>query len=106
MAQNSVYAVFLAVAFVAANWPWLSERFLLVVKMTKTARCRWLEWLICYALSGLFAMALERKLTGDIYSQQWEFYVATFCLFVVFALPGFIYHYDLKKLLKAKSDNG
>jgi len=44
-------------------------------------------------------MALENKLTGGLHNQQWGFYVATLCLFVVFALPGFIYHYDLKKLL-------
>lgn len=101
MAQSSVYGVLLAVAFVAANLPWLSERFLLVIKLNKTAGWRWLEWLVFYGLTGLLAVALERKLTGGLHAQQWEFYVATLCLFVVFALPGFIYHYDLKKLLKA-----
>ncbi|MBS4050427.1 MAG: DUF2818 family protein [Methylomonas sp.] len=58
-----------------------------------------MEWLLCYGLVGLLAMALENKLTGGLHNQQWGFYVATLCLFVVFALPGFIYHYDLKKLL-------
>ena len=46
-------------------------------------------------------MALEYKMTGGLHTQQWEFYVASLCLFVVFALPGFIYHYDFKKLLNA-----
>jgi hypothetical protein len=101
MQHSSVYGVLLAVAFLAANFPWLSERFLLVIKLHKTAGWRWLEWLVCYGLVGLLAMALENKLTGGLHVQQWEFYVATLCLFVVFALPGFIYHYDLKKLLKA-----
>lgn len=101
MAGSSVYGVLLAVAFAAANLPWLSERFLLVINLNKTAWWRWLEWLVCYGLTGLLAMALEHKLTGGLHAQQWEFYVATLCLFVVFALPGFIYHYDLKKLLKA-----
>jgi len=101
MATTSVYGVLLAVAFIAANLPWLSERFLLVVRLNKTAGWRWLEWLVAYGLVGLLAMALENKLTGGLHSQQWEFYVATLCLFIVFALPGFIYHYDLKKLLKA-----
>ena len=101
MQHSSVYGVLLAVAFLAANLPWLSERFLLVIKLHKTAGWRWLEWLVCYGLVGLLAMAFENKLTGGLHVQQWEFYVATLCLFVVFALPGFIYHYDLKKLLKA-----
>ncbi len=47
------------------------------------------------------ALALENKVTGGLHPQQWEFYVATLCLFVVFALPGFIYHYDLKNLFKS-----
>ena len=101
MQHSSVYPVLLTVAFLAANLPWLSERFLLVINLHKTAGWRWLEWLVCYGLVGLLAMALENKLTGGLHVQQWEFYVATLCLFVVFALPGFIYHYDLKKLLKA-----
>jgi hypothetical protein len=101
MQHSSVYPVLLTVAFLAANLPWLSERFLLVINLHKTAGWRWLEWLVCYGLVGLLAMALEHKLTGGLHVQQWEFYVATSCLFVVFALPGFIYHYDLKKLLKA-----
>lgn len=101
MAATSVYGVLLAVAFIAANLPWLSERFLLVVRLNKTAGWRWMECLVCYGLVGLLAMALENKLTGGLHGQQWEFYVATLCLFTVFALPGFIYHYDLKKLLKA-----
>lgn len=88
-------------AFIAANLPWLSRRFLLVGDFEKTAAWRWLEWLVYYGLTGLAAAALEFKFTGVVYSQQWEFYLATLCLFVVFALPGFIYHYDLKKLLKA-----
>ncbi|MGY6274901.1 DUF2818 family protein [Methylomonas sp. MgM2] len=101
MMRSNVYEVLLVAAFIAANIPWLTEHFLLVVRLNKTAWWRWLEWLVFYCLTGLLAMALENKLTGGVHSQQWEFYVATLCLFVVFALPGFIYHYDLKKLLKA-----
>jgi len=101
MAQSGVYSALLAVAFVVANLPWLNERFLLVIKIDKTAWWRWLEWLCCYGLTGLLAAALEYRATGGLYPQQWEFYVASLCLFVVFALPGFIYHYDLKKLFKS-----
>lgn len=106
MTESSVFWVLLLVAFVAANLPWLSERFLLVLKLNKNAWCRWLEWLVCYGLTGGLSLALEHKMTGELHEQQWEFYVATLCLFVVFALPGFIYHYDLKKLLKASSRLG
>jgi len=101
MAPSGIYSVLLVLAVMAANLPWLSERFLLAFHLNKNAWWRWLEWLVWYFLTGTLAMAMENKVTGGNYSQQWEFYVATLCLFVVFALPGFIYHYDLKKLLKA-----
>lgn len=102
MAASGVYIGLLLSAFIAANLPWLNARFLLVFSISKNAWLRWLEWLLWYALTGLLAFTLEYNTTGDWHSQQWEFYVATLCLFVVFALPGFIYHYDLKKLLQAK----
>lgn len=103
MITGWVYGGLLAVALLAANLPWLTERFLLLVQVNKTALLRWLEWFIYYGLTGLLAMALEYKTTGNNYHQQWEFYVASLCLFVVFALPGFIYHYDLKKLFNSQS---
>lgn len=42
MAQSHVYGVLLAVAFAAANLPWLSERFLLLIRLNKTAG--WNSW--------------------------------------------------------------
>ena len=67
--------------------------------MNKNAWWRWLEWLLLYFIMGFLAFALERKITGVHHQQDWEFYVTTLSLFMVFALPGFIYHYDLKRIL-------
>ena len=78
------------------------ERTMLVYQSpskSKPAWMRFLEWLILYVLVGLFAFGLEHKVTGEIHHQGWEFYTVTLCLFLVFALPGFIYRYDLKKHL-------
>jgi hypothetical protein len=95
-------AIFLIiVAFLAANMPWLSGRFLAFIELPhKNGWLRWLEWLVMYALIGLLAAGLEYKATGAGHAQGWEFYVTTLCLFMVFGLPGFIYHYDLKKILQ------
>jgi hypothetical protein len=41
-------------------------------------------------------------LNGEIYSQDWEFYAVALCLFLVFALPGFIYRHDLRQLLQRR----
>ncbi len=100
MASSGLYIAFILAAFFAANIPWLSERFLCVVAMHKNAWLRWLEWLLLYVLIGLLSVGLEYKVNGVRQSQDWEFYVVTLSLFMVFALPGFIYHYDLKKLLQ------
>jgi hypothetical protein len=41
-------------------------------------------------------------MTGEIYHQDWVFYAVTISLFLVFALPGFIYRYDLRRQLRAR----
>jgi hypothetical protein len=90
--------VLVGIALIAANLPWLSERFFFAFhpKAHKRAWQRWLEWLALYVLVGGVAVGVERKLAGEIFPQDWEFYVVTLCLFLVFALPGFIYRHDLK----------
>jgi hypothetical protein len=101
MSGSSLPTLWLLLAFVSANVPWLTERVFGVLAYPKSAALRWLEWLLYYAANGLVGYALEKQLTGTVHPQQWEFVVATLCLYGVFALPGFIYHYDLKKLLRA-----
>lgn len=98
---TSVIWIFLLFAIVAANLPWLSERFLGIFSLRVQKTLGWclLEWFLFYLIIGAIAMGLEKKLKAEIYAQDWEFYVVTFCLFLVFALPGFIYRYDLKHLL-------
>lgn len=89
----------ITIAFVCANLPWLNERVLLILRpasASKRARWRWFEFHLLYLLTGLIAFGLEQKLNGERYPQGWEFYVVTYCIFLVFALPGFIYRYDLR----------
>ena len=100
---STVIIIFLFVAFLAANLPWISERLFGVIKLKSGTKSVWmslLEWFIMYLLIGMVALGIEKKFTSDIYSQGWEFYASTFCLFLVFALPGFIYRFDLKHLLQ------
>ena len=62
----------------------------------KSPSIRILEWLILYVIVGALALGLKQKSFGERHAQGWEFYAVTLCLFLVFALPGFIYRYDLK----------
>lgn len=100
---STIIIIFLIVAFIAANLPWLSERLFGLFPLKsgkKSAFLSLIEWFILYLLVGMVAVGLEKKFTSDIYSQDWEFYASTLCLFIVFALPGFIYRFDLKHLLE------
>ena len=94
--------ILLFVSIIVANLPWMSERFMLFISTGENGKSTWmrlLEWLILYFLVGGLSFGLETRVTGGIHSQNWEFYAVTCCLFLVFALPGFIYRHDLKHLL-------
>lgn len=94
---DSAILLLLFFAFVSANLPWLNERFLLFIVPTggKRVWMRLLEWLIFLCLWVLLSLGMEKKLLGEVYRQEWEFYTVLVCLYAVFALPGFIYRHDL-----------
>ncbi len=95
--QSSLLII--AIALIAANIPWLTNRiffFKLTHDGNKKAAWSWFEVVVLYLLVGLIALGFENKINGEIYQQGWEFYTITFCLFVVFSLPGFLFKYNLK----------
>lgn len=97
---------FVAVAFVTANLPWLTDRIglmLLPESGTKGAWTRIGEWAVLYVLMGLIGKGLEYQATGSIHPQGWEFYVITGSMFAVFALPGYIWRYDLRPQLRSRA---
>jgi len=102
MSTSTAVWLLMSISFVAANFPWLNERFLFFIepKPNKTPWMRLLEWLLLYSMVGVIALGFEKKLTGQLHAQEWEFYATGFCLFVVFALPGFIYRHDFLNLWK------
>ena len=87
--------ILLLIAITAANLPFLIERILLVIKPKSGIKAfpwRLLELTLLYLMTGAIALALEAR-QGQIYPQNWEFYAITYCLFLVFAYPGFVYRY-------------
>lgn len=91
----SIWLVILA-ALVAANLPFINERWLVVGPVarshTKPIWGRLLELLLLYLLVGAMALAFEQR-AGQIYPQGWEFYAVTGTLFLTLAFPGFVYCY-------------
>ena len=93
----TVSMIFLLVlAVFAANIPFMSNRFLLLMPLTrKPFYVHFFELILFYILIGLLARVLEGQV-GVVHSQDWQFYVATMCLFAVFAFPGFVLRFFWK----------
>lgn len=95
-------AILVILAIIAANLPWLTERVFIFHDPGEGGKKFWmrfLEWCVLFAIVGAIAIGLEVKATGASHAQDWEFYAVSVCLFLIFALPGFIYRHDLKHLL-------
>jgi len=101
MTSYTAIILLLAFAVIAANLPWMSNRILFIWSPAgdKSPWARLAEWLLLYFVVGALGMGLEQKSMGEIHTQDWEFYAITFCLFLVFALPGFIYRHELRHLI-------
>jgi hypothetical protein len=96
IAHGAGLYILLAMAFVAANLPWLFERILFVFAPPARGKAfgwRVLELALLYLAVGMLARALEVQGHGSVYPQAWQFYAVTACLFAVFAFPGFAYRY-------------
>jgi len=88
--------ILILIFFITANLPWISERAFLVIRLSKV-KSSWLrlvELIVFYFVSLLIAIAAEIQFSGEIFPQQWEFFVTTFSAFVVLAVPGVIYRYQ------------
>lgn len=94
---SSIWVVLLA-AVLAANLPFINQRWLGVVPRSKNKSLgiHLLELVICYFLVGALGLALEHA-DGQIYPQGWEFYATTAALFLTLAFPGFVYRYLYKR---------
>lgn len=91
-------------ALLAANLPFFNERLFALIPLkfrdqsqaaVKPVWVRLLELLTLYAVVGAVAYVLEANI-GNTFTQRWEFYAVTGCMFLVLAYPGYVLRY-LKK---------
>ena len=97
--QNSAIWLVIVLAFVAANLPFVSNRFFLVFPLKKTPKSIWLrlaELLILVFVVGFIGRALEARI-GQNYPQHWEFYAVSVAMFLVLAFPGYVLRYMVKR---------
>ena len=97
MSQTAPVWALVLLALLAANLPFISQRFMLVYPLAsaKSLPLRLLELVLWYFIVGALGLALEHR-AGQIAPQGWEFYAITGTLFVTFAFPGFVLRYLLK----------
>ncbi|MDW5443290.1 DUF2818 family protein [Polaromonas sp. SM01] len=97
MSQTVSVWLVVAIAFLAANLPFLNNRLLAVYPLAKPKMLavRVAELVIWYFVVGAVALFLEQR-AGQIAPQGWEFYAITATLFITFAFPGFVYRYLFK----------
>jgi len=103
--QGVSIVLLLVTALVAANLPWSTERIGFIRPPASGKKSEWIrlgEWLVLFGLVGLAGAGLEYRSQGELQYQGWEFWVIALCLFAVFALPGFIYHHDLRRRLQKR----
>jgi hypothetical protein len=87
----------IVLALVAANAPFLSQRWaILGTRLAhKSLRLRLLELVGAYLMVGGVALFFEHHL-GQIAVQTWEFYAVTASMFITLAFPGFVFRYLFK----------
>jgi hypothetical protein len=86
-------------ALVGANVPFLNQRLFAVAPLRVMKKSVWLrivELIVLYFVVGAIGFYLEAR-AGNRFDQGWQFYAITFCLFLVFAFPGFTFQYLVKR---------
>lgn len=99
MRLEFISMVFLLCAICSANIPFINQKLLAVFPLPFQKKPVWLRLLEMIVLYGALAVSvslLEHYL-GNMTVTSWELYIITLCLFLIFAFPGFVYQYLLKK---------
>lgn len=101
LSWSSMFVILLAL--IAANLPFVNERLFAMIPfksdgqvMMKSLWLRCIELLMLYLIIGGIAYMLEARM-GNAFSQRWEFYAITGCMFLVLAYPGYVWRYLKKK---------
>lgn len=97
MTQTASIGLLMALALLAANLPFVSNRLfgVLALKNPKNLAVRFAELVVWYFVVGGLGLYLEQR-AGQNAPQGWEFYAITATLFLTFAFPGFTYRYLFK----------
>ena len=85
----------IVIAIAAANLPFFNDKVFALIPTSwqrKPLIVRLAEMVVLYFVVGSIGFALEGHI-GNRFTQTWEFYAISGCLFLVFGFPGFIARY-------------
>ncbi|WP_413459817.1 DUF2818 family protein [Herbaspirillum huttiense] len=94
--------IVMLLAALAANLPFFNQQLFGLIPLSKDAAwikpiwLRLLELVVLYFVVGVVAHLLEAGI-GNVFTQGWEFYAITGCLFLVLAYPGYVMRYLRKQ---------
>ncbi len=94
--------IVILLAALAANLPFFNQQLFGLVPLRKDASwvkpiwLRLVELMVLYFAVGVVAHLLEAGI-GNVFTQGWEFYAITGCLFLVLAYPGYVMRYLRKQ---------
>ena len=92
----------IVLAALAANMPFFNQQLFALISLSKSSSYRkpvWLrllELIVLYFAVGAIGHMLEAN-AGNPFSQTWEFYAITACMFLVLAYPGYVLRYLRKQ---------
>lgn len=107
MLNPVVVNLYLFVMLLLASIPFVNQRLFALIPVAafrsggKPFVVRAVEWFVCFLLALGLGLLLENRV-GSIHPQDWEFYAVMLVLFSVFSVPGFIWQYQLKKVVLKK----
>ena len=98
MNQTLLIWILVLAALVAANLPFVNDRWLAIGPRKANKHLGWRlgEWLVWLVLIVLLGQGFERWV-GQVAPQGWAFYAVITCLFATLAFPGFVYRYLFKR---------
>ena len=89
----------IVIAFAAANLPFFNDKVFALIPIASQRKpliVRLAEMVVLYFVVGSIGFGLEGHI-GNRFTQTWEFYAISGCLFLVLGFPGFIVRYLRKR---------
>ena len=88
--KEGAFWLVITLGFVFANAPFFSGKLLYVIKKALPYSLVVLaNLLVSFVFLAVIFRVLEQS-SGVLHAQQWEFYATAVCLFLIFAIPGFV----------------